>query len=40
VPGWVAGGALGATLRIGALAGRYPAIRASRLPVTEARTTP
>ncbi|GGV54109.1 ABC transporter permease [Streptomyces longisporoflavus] len=40
VPAWaVAGGAV-ATLGIGALAGLYPAIRASRLPPTEALATP
>ncbi|THV41262.1 ABC transporter permease [Glycomyces buryatensis] len=36
VPAWVSGGGLAATLLIGALAGLYPAIRASRLSPTEA----
>jgi putative ABC transport system permease protein len=36
VPLWASGGGLTATLLIGALAGLYPAIRAARLPPTEA----
>jgi putative ABC transport system permease protein len=36
VPPWAMAGAIGATLLIGALAGLYPAVRASRLPPTEA----
>ncbi|WP_214324918.1 ABC transporter permease [Nonomuraea sediminis] len=36
VPVWAFAGGLGATLAIGALAGLYPAIRASRLSPTEA----
>ncbi|MFI6597228.1 ABC transporter permease [Nonomuraea sp. NPDC050536] len=36
LPVWAVGGGLGATLAIGALAGLYPAIRASRLSPTEA----
>jgi putative ABC transport system permease protein len=40
VPIWASVGGLGATLVIGALAGLYPAVRASRLPPTEALTAP
>lgn len=40
VPPWVTLSGLGATLVIGAVAGLYPAIRASRLSPTEALTTP
>ena len=40
VPPWAAAGGIGATLVIGAIAGLYPAIRASRLPPTEALATP
>lgn len=36
VPGWVLAGGIGATVVIGAIAGLYPAIRASRLAPTEA----
>jgi hypothetical protein len=36
VPAWATAGGLGATLIIGALAGMYPAVRASRLAPTEA----
>jgi putative ABC transport system permease protein len=36
VPAWALAGGVGATLLIGALAGLYPAIRASRLAPTEA----
>ncbi|MGH3738718.1 MAG: ABC transporter permease [Micromonosporaceae bacterium] len=36
VPAWATGGAVAATLVIGAIAGLYPAIRASRLAPTEA----
>ncbi|MFG2350875.1 ABC transporter permease [Streptomyces phaeochromogenes] len=36
VPAWAMAGGLLATLAIGALAGLYPAVRASRLPPTEA----
>jgi putative ABC transport system permease protein len=36
VPGWAMAGGLGATLAIGAIAGLYPAMRASRLAPTEA----
>ncbi|MFD1934684.1 ABC transporter permease [Nonomuraea mangrovi] len=36
VPGWASGGGLAATLLIGVIAGLYPAIRAARLPPTEA----
>ena len=36
IPLWVGAGGMGATLLIGGLAGIYPAIRASRLPPTEA----
>ncbi|MEU6737892.1 ABC transporter permease [Streptosporangium sandarakinum] len=40
VPAWAAAGGLAATLVIGALAGLYPAVRASRLSPTEALATP
>lgn len=40
VPPWVTLSGLGATLAIGAIAGLYPAIRASRMSPTEALTTP
>ncbi|MFI6825224.1 ABC transporter permease [Micromonospora sp. NPDC050187] len=40
VPAWVMAGGIGATLVIGAVAGLYPAIRASRLSPTEALATP
>jgi putative ABC transport system permease protein len=40
VPLWATGGGLAATLIIGAVAGLYPAIRASRLSPTEALATP
>jgi len=40
VPAWATGGGLFATLLIGAVAGLYPAVRASRLPPTEALATP
>jgi putative ABC transport system permease protein len=36
IPAWATAGGLGATLVIGAVAGLYPAVRASRLPPTEA----
>ncbi|MEU2432147.1 ABC transporter permease [Streptomyces sp. NPDC007861] len=36
VPAWAMAGGVGATLVIGALAGIYPAVRAARLPPTEA----
>jgi len=36
VPAWATAGGLGAALLIGALAGLYPAVRASRLPPTTA----
>ncbi|MBC9719572.1 ABC transporter permease [Streptomyces sp. TRM66268-LWL] len=36
VPVWAIAGGFGATLSIGALAGLYPAVRASQLPPTEA----
>ncbi len=36
VPLWALGGGVGATVGIGAVAGWYPAIRAARLPPTEA----
>ncbi|WP_326646243.1 MULTISPECIES: ABC transporter permease [unclassified Streptosporangium] len=38
IPAWAVLGGMGATLAIGALAGLYPAIRASRLSPTEALT--
>ncbi|MFB4277066.1 MULTISPECIES: ABC transporter permease [unclassified Nonomuraea] len=40
VPAWATIGGLAATLGIGAVAGLYPAIRASRLSPTEALSTP
>jgi putative ABC transport system permease protein len=40
LPLWVLGGGVGATALIGALAGMYPAIRASRLAPTEALAAP
>ncbi|GAB3513891.1 ABC transporter permease [Phytohabitans suffuscus] len=40
VPLWAMAGGLAATLVIGVLAGAYPAARASRLPPTEALSTP
>ncbi|WP_188191785.1 ABC transporter permease [Nonomuraea sp. SYSU D8015] len=40
VPAWATVGGLAATLLIGAMAGLYPAIRASRLSPTEALSTP
>ena len=39
VPVWALGGGVGATVLIGAVAGWYPAIRAARLPPTEALAT-
>jgi putative ABC transport system permease protein len=39
VPAWASAGGVGATLIIGALAGLYPAVRASRLSPTEALAT-
>ncbi|MFI0469552.1 ABC transporter permease, partial [Saccharopolyspora sp. 5N102] len=39
VPAWTLGGGIGATLAIGAIAGLYPAIRASRLHPTVALNT-
>ncbi|MFD0665278.1 ABC transporter permease [Thermocatellispora tengchongensis] len=39
VPPWAFGGAVGATLVIGTLAGLYPAMRAARLSPTEALAT-
>ncbi|MGP3960145.1 ABC transporter permease [Nonomuraea sp. 3N208] len=40
VPAWATVGGLAATLAIGAMAGLYPAVRASRLSPTEALSTP
>jgi putative ABC transport system permease protein len=40
VPAWASLGGVGATLVIGAIAGLYPAVRASRLSPTEALATP
>lgn len=40
VPAWAMAGGIGSTLIIGALAGFYPAVRAARLPPTEALATP
>ncbi|MEU9469266.1 ABC transporter permease [Streptomyces avermitilis] len=39
VPVWAMAGGIGATLVIGGLAGFYPAVRAARLPPTEALST-
>ncbi|MCZ9346006.1 ABC transporter permease, partial [Streptomyces sp. TRM76130] len=39
VPVWAMAGGIGATLVIGGLAGFYPALRAARLPPTEALAT-
>jgi putative ABC transport system permease protein len=39
VPAWAMAGGVGATLIIGGLAGFYPAVRAARLPPTEALAT-
>jgi putative ABC transport system permease protein len=39
VPAWATAGGLAATMVIGALSGLYPAIRAGRLPPTEALAT-
>jgi putative ABC transport system permease protein len=38
IPAWATLGGLATTLLIGAIAGLYPAVRASRLPPTEALT--
>ncbi|MFE7568815.1 ABC transporter permease [Streptomyces sp. NPDC057539] len=40
IPVWAMAGGVGSTLVIGALAGFYPAVRAARLPPTEALATP
>jgi putative ABC transport system permease protein len=40
VPAWAMAGGVAATLAIGAIAGLYPAVRASRLSPTEALTAP
>jgi putative ABC transport system permease protein len=40
VPPWAMAGGVGATVVIGAVAGLYPAIRASRLAPTEALSAP
>ena len=40
VPAWASGGAVGATVLIGGMAGLYPAIRAARLTPTEALAAP
>jgi putative ABC transport system permease protein len=40
IPAWATIGGIAATLLIGGLAGLYPAIRAARLPPTEALATP
>ncbi|WP_245679612.1 ABC transporter permease [Actinomadura hibisca] len=40
VPPWAVAGGVAATLLIGALAGLYSAVRASRLPPTEALSAP
>lgn len=40
VPAWATGGAAGATVLIGGMAGLYPAIRAARLTPTEALAAP
>jgi hypothetical protein len=39
LPAWVLGGAAGATVLVGALAGAYPAARAARMPPTAALAT-
>ncbi|MEO3750682.1 ABC transporter permease [Streptomyces sp. B6B3] len=39
LPTWVLGGAAGATVLVGALAGAYPATRAARMPPTAALST-
>ncbi|GAA3619830.1 ABC transporter permease [Nonomuraea rosea] len=39
VPAWALGGAIGATLVVGSIAGLYPAMRAARLPPTAALAT-
>jgi putative ABC transport system permease protein len=39
LPAWVLGGAAGATVLVGALAGAYPAARAARMPPTAALST-
>jgi putative ABC transport system permease protein len=40
VPVWAMAGGIGSTLVVGALAGFFPAVRAARLPPTEALATP
>lgn len=39
LPAWVVGGAAGATILVGAIAGAYPAARAARMSPTEALST-
>jgi putative ABC transport system permease protein len=39
LPAWVLGGAAGATVLVGALAGAYPAARAARMPPAAALAT-